>query len=416
MNMMCIKQMNNLIIIGAGPAGMMSAICAKSRNSNMNIVVFDKNSRAGKKLSITGKGRCNITNASDIDNLMRNIPRNSRFLYSAFNAFSPQDLMNFFENSQVPLKIERGNRVFPTSDKSSDIVNALEKQMLESAEFITAKVDKILVENGAVKGVRAMGRDFFAEKVILATGGNSYSGTGSNGDGYRLASAVGHQIMPIEASLVGLESDEVFIKELAGLSLINIDLKLKNSKNKLIFSDRGEMIFTHKGVSGPLVLSASAFIKENDSYYCEIDLKPALDEIKLDKRIQRDFAEFTNKNFANSLGKLLPESVIPVIIKLSGIPEDKKVNSITREERANLVRVFKSFRINITQKRPINEAIITRGGVCVKEINPKTMESKLIKNLYFAGEIIDVDALTGGYNLQIAFSTAYLAGSNCESD
>lgn len=416
--MMCIKQMNNydLIIIGAGPAGMMAAICAKTQNPNIKIVVFDKNNRAGKKLSITGKGRCNITNASEIDNLMSNIPRNSRFLYSAFNAFSPQDLMSFFENSGVPLKIERGNRVFPTSDKSSDIVNALEKQMLESADFITAKVDKIVFENGFVKGVRTMGRVFYAEKVVLATGGNSYSGTGSNGDGYRLASATGHQITSIEPSLVGLESDENFIKDLAGLSLINIDLKLKNNKNKLIFCDRGEMIFTHKGISGPLVLSASAFINENDSYYCEIDLKPALDEIKLDKRIQRDFAEFANKNFANSLGKLLPESVVPVIIKLSGIAEDKKVNSITREERVKLVRILKNLRINITQKRPINEAIITRGGISIKEINPKTMESKLIKNLYFAGEIIDVDALTGGYNLQIAFSTAYLAGINCANE
>lgn len=410
--MKCIKLMNNIIIIGAGASGMMAAIWAKKFNPNCKITIFDKNKSFGRKLSITGKGRCNVTNACKVEDLIINTPRNGKFLYSAFNSFSSEDVMGFFERNNVPLKIERGNRVFPTSDKASDIVRTLERLTKNSADFICSRVDKIIVKNNRAIGVTSNGKDFFADAVILSAGGKSYPGTGSNGDSYFLAKSIGHTIVPLEASLVGLESNESFIKSLAGLSLINIGFKLFDSKNKLCFSDMGEMLFTHKGISGPLVLSASAFIKDGLKYFCEIDLKPALDETKLDKRIQRDFSKLLNKNFSNSLTDLLPQALIPVIINQVGIPYDKKVNSITKQERQRLVYTLKHFKVNITQKRPISEAIITRGGISTKEIDPKTMLSRVVKNLYITGEAIDVDAFTGGFNLQIAFSTGYLAGKS----
>lgn len=396
----------------------MAAITASDKyKGNAQITIIEKNERAGRKLMITGKGRCNVTNNCDVDTLIANTPKNARFLYSAFSKFTPLDVMNFFEDNGVPLKTERGNRVFPVSDKAVDIVDALVnatrkrgiKQLNNTVREITVtdnKVTGVVLNDGSV---------ISADSVILATGGMSYPVTGSTGDGYKIAKNLGHTVTEIKPSLVPLMCHEGFCSKLSGLSLKNVTLTVfEEGKKKPVFSELGEMLFTHFGISGPLVLSSSAYMRKMGSknYTAVIDLKPALTIEQLDKRILRDFTEQTNKDFSNSLDKLLPKSLIPVIISLSGIEANRKVNQISREERMSLGQLLKNFTLNITGFRPIEEAIITSGGISVKEINPATMESKLITGLFFAGEIIDTDAFTGGFNLQIAFSTGYLAGEN----
>ncbi len=409
--------MEKAVIIGGGAAGLMAAITAKIHNMSREIIIVEKNLRPARKLMITGKGRCNVTNNCDIDTLISSIPRNPRFLYSAFSAFSSRDTMDFFEDCGVPLKTERGNRVFPVSDKAVDIVDALVKKALSlGVKIINGTVTKIFANDNAVSGVLLEnGERIEAEGLIVATGGLSYPVTGSTGDGYLFAKELGHKLTDLTPSLVPMECHEGFCSILSGLSLKNVTLSLfEEGRQKPVFKEMGEMIFTHFGVSGPLVLSASAFIRDisKKSYSLSIDLKPALSEEQLDKRILRDFEELKNKDFANSLGSLLPKSLIPVVIKRLGIEPSVKINQISKEQRQGLVRLLKSFTLTVTSLRPIEEAIITRGGVSVKEINPQTMESKLVRGLFFAGEVIDVDAFTGGFNLQIAFSTGFLAGKS----
>ena len=409
--------MKKTVIIGGGAAGLMAACAAAEKYGGRAVTVIEKNRRPGRKLMITGKGRCNVTNNCDRDTLISNVPANGRFLFSAFSDFGTADTMEFFEKRGVPLKTERGNRVFPVSDKASDIVDALVNTVRKSGvKILTAEAEEILTENFSVTGVRTRdGEILEADSVILATGGMSYPVTGSTGDGYKMAGRLGHTVTPLKASLVPLNVKQGFCSRLSGLSLKNVTLTVYESgRKKPVFSELGEMLFTHFGISGPLVLSASAHMRKMGSaeYVAYIDLKPALDEQKLDSRILRDFEEEKNRNFGNSLDKLLPKSIIPVIISLSGIAPDTKVNQISREQRARLCGVLKALRLDITGFRPIEEAIITGGGISVKEINPSTMESKLVSGLFFAGEIIDADAYTGGFNLQIAFSTGHLAGKN----
>lgn len=402
--------MTDIIIIGAGAAGCFAAITAAEYGKS--VLVFEKNDHIGRKLRITGKGRCNVTNNCSQEELMNNIPVNARFLYSAFSEFTPQDTMAFFEKLGVPLKTERGNRVFPVSDKAEDIVNALSRRMKElGIKIINQRVRKINCENGVCIGVNAGGKDYSSSSVLVACGGKSYPNTGSTGDGYTLAESLGHTITPLSPSLVPLVSPDKYCSEMMGLSLRNITLRLMD-KNKCIYSELGEMLFTHFGVSGPLVLSASSHIREMepDRYILLIDLKPGLNPEQLDARIQRDFAENQNRDFINAIRKLLPTKLIPIAVGLSGISPEQKINSLTKEQRHKFAELVKSFPIKISGYRPIEEAIITSGGVSVKEIKPKTMESKLVSGLFFAGEVIDVDAYTGGFNLQIAFSTAYCAG------
>ena len=407
-----ISDMNfDVIIIGGGAAGMMAAITAAEYGEK--VLVLERNDMLGKKLLITGKGRCNVTNNSDNENIMKNIPTNSRFLYSALAGFSAYDVMDFFESLGVPLKTERGNRVFPVSDKAADIVNALKNRLKElDVKIINERAEKILTDKSSdkpfVTGVKCGKNIYKAEKIILCTGGKSYPGTGSTGDGYKMAKELGHSITELKPSLVPINTEED-TKSMMGLSLKNVTLTLKDEKNKALYQELGEMLFTHFGVSGPLVLSASAFVK-NGSYKLYIDLKPALDEKKLDARILRDFEEAKNKNINNVLRKLLPEKLIPEILTRSGISAETKVNVVTKEQRKRLIENLKALTFTVKSLRPIEEAIITDGGISVKEIDPKTMQSKLVDGLYFAGEIIDCAAYTGGYNLQIAFSTARLAG------
>ena len=376
-----------------------------------SVIVFEKNERTGRKLRITGKGRCNVTNNSSMEEHMKNIPVNPRFLYSSYSSFCAEETMAFFEELGVPLKTERGNRVFPVSDKADDIADAFDREMKKlGVKLIHKRVSGLIIEDGKCCGVTAGKDEFRSESVLIACGGKSYPNTGSNGDGYALAEMAGHTITEIKPSLVPLVSPDKYCAEMMGLSLRNVTLKLFD-REKLIYSELGEMLFTHFGVSGPLVLSASSHIRDMqpNRYTLKIDLKPGLTAEQLDMRIQRDFSENLNRDFANGIRKLLPAKLIPVAVKLSGIPAEQKVNSITREQRRKLGELIKDFPVRISAFRPVDEAIITSGGVSVREINPKTMESKLVSGLFFAGEVIDVDAYTGGFNLQIAFSTAYSA-------
>ncbi|MDM0878862.1 NAD(P)/FAD-dependent oxidoreductase [Clostridium perfringens] len=405
--------MAKVIVIGAGPAGMMAAISAAE---NHEVILLEGNERIGKKLFITGKGRCNVTNAKDISEFFDFIPGNPHFLYSALYTYTNIDVMNFFENAGVKLKVERGARVFPNSDKSSDIISGLSRGLNEALVdlrlhskvkdviFNNNKIEAVILENGSkVKG------DYF----IITTGGKSYPLTGSTGIGFDLAKKMGHTIVEPKPSLVPIEIEESWVRELQGLSLRNIELKIKNKKNsKVVYSGQGEMLFTHFGISGPLVLSGSRFIKDGEKFEISLDLKPALEEKQLDLRIQKDFKKNLNKDFKNSLDELLPKKLIPVIIELSKIDENKKVNSITKEERRTLLNLLKNLTFTVKGLRDISEAIVTAGGVSTKEIDPSTMQSKIVDNLYFAGEVIDVDAFTGGYNVQIALSTGYLAGKS----
>ena len=403
----------SLLVIGGGAAGLMAAGTAGA--SGVETVVLERNDRPARKVLITGKGRCNVTNnCSTLDELIRNIPRNGRFLYGAFSRFMPADVMEFFESRGVELKTERGNRVFPVSDKAVEIVDALTAFAGRYADIVKGRAVKLLTKDGKVTGVETQdGETIYADKIIIATGGLSYPGTGSTGDGYKLAEQAGHKVTELSPSLVPLEIHEGFCSELMGLSLRNVSIKVTDTKkNKEIYSDFGEMLFTHFGVSGPLILSASAHMRDMESgrYKISIDLKPALTLEQLDARILRDFSENTNRNFINALNSLLPKKLVPVIVRLSKIGLSTKVNQVTREQRRALAELLKNLTVTVTDFRPVEEAIITSGGVDVSQINPKTMESKLVKGLYFAGEIIDADAYTGGFNLQIAFSTGRLAG------
>lgn len=402
-----------VIIIGGGPAGMLAAI--KSKKEKNQVTIIEKNKILGKKMLITGKGRCNITSGVDMSEFIKNVPSNGKFLYSSFKNFTNKDILKLLN---IPVKLERGNRYFPVSDKAKDVVDALEKE-LSGVEILTnTSVIEIITKNNEAIGVKTNKGDFFADKIILATGGKSYPLTGSTGDGYEMAKKLGHTITKIKPALVPLvakKESKIQCQQMQGLSLRNVGLKLFNN-NKLIYEDFGEMLFTHYGVTGPIILSASSHLvrQELNNPRIEIDLKPALTDDKLDERILRDFETEKNKEFRNALDQLLPQKMIPVILEILQI--NKKVNEVKKVERQKLVRTLKHFSIEIEGFRDISEAIITSGGINVKEINPKTMESKLIKNLYFAGEIIDVDAYTGGFNLQIAYSTGYTAGIGVNSD
>jgi len=414
-----------VVVIGGGPAGMMSAIMAKEAGNE--VILIEKMKSLGRKLLITGKGRCNITSSLPMEEFIKNTPGNGKFLYSAFNNFSNKDIIKFLKEEGLEVKEERGNRIFPVTDKSLDVLDCFIKRLKKDKVEIhyNEKVEEILYDKKddkkIVTGVRTSKGEIKADKVILATGGKSYPLTGSTGDGYSLAQKLGHNITDLKPSLVPVEIFEKSIcKNLQGLSLKNVSIKIVDNENKKeIYSDFGEMLFTHFGVSGPIILSSSAHLVryknidqkfKNKNIKLVIDFKPALSEEKLEARILRDFEEFKNKQFKNSLDKLLPQKLIPVIIEQSSINENKKVNEITKEERKKLVILLKNFTLTLEKLRPIEEAIITSGGINIKEINPKTMESKLVQNLYFAGEIIDVDSYTGGFNLQIAYSTGYVAG------
>ena len=398
-------------VIGAGAAGLMAAGAAAEAGAR--VLLFDKNAKAGRKIMITGKGRCNVTNNCDVQTVLANVPVNPRFLYSALGRYSPADTMAFFEAHGVPLKTERGERVFPVSDKALDIVDALYYYVKDlGVQLLFGQaVEDVLTANGAVCGVRAAGRDYPADRVIIATGGASYPATGSTGDGYVFAKRLGHTVVPPNPSLVPLVEAGEICRELMGLSLRNVQVTVFEN-NKKIFSEFGEMLFTHFGLSGPLILSASAHMRHFGSkeYRVEIDLKPALDEKTLDKRLLSDFDQHKNSDFINALGGLLPRKIIPEVIRLSGIDPRAKVNGITKAQRAALLHTLKHFLVVVSGKRPVAEAIVTTGGVVVKEVNPKTMASKKCSGLYFAGEVLDVDAYTGGFNLQIAWSTGRLAG------
>lgn len=404
----------SVLVIGAGAAGMLAA--GFSGASGADTVLLERNDRPGRKVMITGKGRCNVTNdCTSVQQLIANVPRNGRFLYGAFSRFMPEDVKEFFESRGVPLKTERGNRVFPVSDKASDIVDALSAFAARYSKIVKGRAAKLLIENSAVCGVETQEGDvIYADRVIIATGGMSYPATGSSGDGYDLARQAGHNIMSPVPSLVPLEIHEGFCSRLMGLSLRNVALKVVDTEKggKEIYKDFGEMLFTHFGVSGPMVLSASAHMREMKSgrYKILIDLKPALTPEQLDARILRDFSENTNRNFINALNSLLPKKLVPVVVSLSGISPSEKVNQVTKEQRKRLVNILKELTVTVTGFRPIAEAIVTSGGVDVSQIDPKTMQSKLVSGLYFAGEVIDADAYTGGFNLQIAFSTGRLAG------
>lgn len=402
-----------VVVVGGGPAGMMAAITAA--RAGAQVVLIEHQNRLGRKLRITGKGRCNLTNDSANDELMRNVMTNPKFLYAAFSRFSSRDTQDFFEAEGVALKVERGKRVFPVSDNALDIVDAMVRACRrEGVKIIFDKVLSLDIADGALKAVCCRDKRYECDRAVICTGGVSYPQTGSDGSGFKLARMAGHSVTELYPSLVPLTSPDPDCKKMQGLSLKNVALTIKDASGKSVFEDFGEMMFTHFGITGPMVLSASAHIHGigTTKYRAELDLKPALDEKTLDARLLSDFAKYNNKNFENALCDLLPQKMIPVVIARSGIDPHKKVNSITKEERKNLLEVLKCFKIDIKGFRPVSEAIVTRGGVKVSEINPKTMESKICSGLYFAGEVIDVDAYTGGFNLQIAFSTGVLAGEN----
>lgn len=415
------------IVIGGGPAGMIAAVTTAEQGNS--VTILEKMEDLGKKLLITGKGRCNITNSAEMEDFMKNIPENAKFLYSSFNQYTNQDIINFLNKQGVATKVERGGRVFPVSDRAEDVLNAFKRKLKElNVEIKTNfEVTQILTEGSTAIGIEGKYKGkteiMLANKVILTTGGKSYPVTGSTGDGYKITEKLGHTITPLKPSLVPLiceEDSKKICQDMQGLSLRNVAIKVKH-ENKIIYEDFGEMLFTHYGLSGPIILSASAILiryknieklLKSNKIKIFIDLKPALDEEKLDNRILRDFEELKNKQFKNSLEKLLPRKMINTIIEITGINPEKRINEITKEERKKLVKILKNFELNINGFRKIEEAIITKGGINVKEINPRTMESKIIKGLYFAGEIIDLDAFTGGFNLQIAWSTGYVAGLN----
>ncbi|MBS7359443.1 MAG: NAD(P)/FAD-dependent oxidoreductase [Oscillospiraceae bacterium] len=408
--------MMDVIVIGGGAAGLMAAGTAAKRG--LSVTLFERNDKLARKVAITGKGRCNVTNACPLLNdLISNVPVNGRFLYGAFSRFGTDDTMDFFEEMGVPLKIERGNRVFPVSDKALDIVDALNKYItVNGVKRKQGRVTELIFEDGRVKGcVTEDGKKFYADNVIIATGGLSYPVTGSTGDGYKLAQSAGHTITDLKPSLVPLECHEGWCTDAQGLSLRNVEIRVEDTKNyKEVYKDFGEMLFTHFGVSGPMILSASSHMRsmEKGRYIIHIDFKPALTYEQLDKRLQRDLLECSNKNLFNTLSLMLPRKMIPIVVKLSGLNGNIKSNQVTKEMRGALVDLLKDIRLTVTDYRPIDEAIITSGGIPVSEIDPKTMKSKVCEGLYFAGEVIDVDAYTGGFNLQIAFSTGHLAGSS----
>lgn len=443
--------MSKVIVVGGGPAGMFAAIAAAENGHQ--VTLLEKNEKLGKKLYITGKGRCNLTNAGDMDNLFSNVMTNSKFLYSAFYAYDNQRVIDFFEKNGMHTKVERGNRVFPVSDHSSDVIATLQRVLKEKKVEVRlhTKVEELLTEEFSQENIRTEadtekaaeeeswktdkkaskkrdkswkcrmcgvklsdGKSLLADAVIVATGGFSYQTTGSTGDGYRFARAVGHEVTDIRPSLVPFYAKEAYVSQMQGLSLKNVQVRIRSGK-KLLYDEFGEMLFTHFGVSGPLILSASAALKPSlaeKELDMEIDLKPALSEEQLDMRLLREFEAAKNKQFKNSLTHLFPAKMIPVILQLSGIDPDKKVNEITREERMRFIQLIKAFPVTLNGLRDFKEAIITRGGIKVKEVNPSTMESKVVKQLYFCGEVLDLDAMTGGYNLQIAWSTGYLAGAS----
>lgn len=405
--------MSKVLVIGGGAAGMMAAITA-ARNGR-NVILFEKNEKLGKKLFITGKGRCNITNSADIEELFPAVVSNSKFLYSSFYGFTNDQVIDFFEELGVKTKVERGGRVFPISDHSSDVIQALEREMnrLGVNVRLRAEVKEILADNGITTGVQlSSGEKIYGEAVIAATGGISYPSTGSTGDGYRFARKFGHRVTELFPALVPMEVKEWYAKELMGLSLRNIEIQVTDG-NKKLYEEFGEMLFTHYGVTGPVILSASSIVGKRlgeKELTLHINLKPALTEEQLNRRVLREFESNHNRQFKNAVDSLFPAKLKPIMVELSGISEDKKVNEITKEERIRFVHLIKDFTMTLTGLRSFKEAIITKGGVAVKEIGPGTMESKLVKGLYFAGEVLDLDALTGGYNLQIAWSTGYLAG------
>ena len=399
----------DVIVIGGGPAGMFGAVTAAQRGKK--VLLLERNDRLGKKLLITGKGRCNVTNDCDAREVLQNVPRNGRFLFSAMAACPPEKVKAFFEDGGCPLKTERGNRVFPLSDKSQSVLDALQRELRRSGVTVKiARVTQILTAEGKVTGVLAGKERFDGKAVLLATGGLSYPTTGSTGDGYDMASKLGHTVTATEGSLVPLEGD-ADCAQMQGLSLRNVSVKLLDAKGKTLFTDFGELLFTHFGVSGPTVLSASAHLK-GEGCKLVIDLKPALDDAKLNERILRDLQMYKNRSMENALTDLLPRSMIPVVLDRLGIAPDLQANSLNKQQRRTLVELLKAFSVQIYGKRPVSEAIITSGGIKISEIDPKTMESKLVSGLYFAGEIIDCDAYTGGFNLQIAWATAYAAGMN----
>ena len=400
--------MYDTIVAGGGPAGMLAAITAAGQGEK--VLLLEKNDRLGKKLLITGKGRCNVTNHCTAQEVLQNVPRNGRFLYSVMEAYPPSRIMEFLEQNGCPLKTERGNRVFPVSDRSASVLECLQKQLRSTGVTVkTARLNEICVSDGKVTGVKTDRETIACNRVILATGGVSYPATGSTGDGYRIARQLGHTVIEPEGSLVPLETEGEDCPRMQGLSLRNVGVKLLNSKGKVLYKDFGELLFTHFGVSGPTVLSASAHL-QGEGCRLMIDLKPALDEGKLNDRLLRDLETYRNRTMENALTDLLPRSMIPVILEKAEIDLQLQANSLKKEQRRRLLELLKAFPVIITGKRPVAEAIITSGGIKVSEVNPKTMESKLLQGLYFAGEILDCDAYTGGFNLQIAWATAYAAG------